>query len=506
MAKAEYTAEDILNEWRSDPVLFVQDNFNATPDEWQRKFMYDVRDKRRAAASACKGPGKSCVEAWIGWWILACFKYSQGIACSITAKNLQDGLWKELAYWQSKSKFLLATFEVKGERIVSREHPKFWWLSARSFPQQADKEQQANTLAGLHADVVFALLDEVGDYPMGVVSAANAIFSRKGQEAFIVAVGNPTNRNGPLYDIVTTDAARWAITHITGDPDDPMRSPKIDIAWAQGEIDKYGRENPWVMVNVLGLFPPSSSNQLIDINTVIEAEQNDAPAIAYRSDAYIWGLDPGRFGDDESALARRQGQVCFQMKGWRGKDGTELGDIISAKLLESENAGHPCDCLFVDVGGIGASVYDRLKVLGWDHIMVAVDFGSAPNDDRYDDKRTEMWMLMAEWAKLKACLPRDPVLRAELTGPTFSFSSRTRKTRFILESKDDMKKRGVPSPNRADALCLTFAAPVAKRAKFINQAESGRKRAKTEYNPMTNRFQTVGMKPANITYDPLQRR
>jgi hypothetical protein len=153
---------------------------------------------------------------------------------------------------------------------------------------------------------------------------------------------------------------RWHIVFISGDPDDPDRSPRISLEWAREQIEDHGRDDPWVMVNVLGLFPPKGINQLIDVNDVIEAQKRDMPALAYRGEARVWGLDPARFGDDESVLAKRQGVLGRKMQIWRGLDGTELGNAVARALSESAKEGEPIDTLFVDVGGVGSSAYDRL--------------------------------------------------------------------------------------------------------------------------------------------------
>lgn len=503
------TAAELMIEWQDDPVQFVRDNFEIEPDPWQAKVLQDIRNHRRVAMHACKGPGKSAVEAWGLWWVLATNKDAQGFALSITADNLRDGLWKELATWYDRSEFLQATFDIYKTSIRSKLRPDTWWCTARSFPQQADKEQQANTLAGLHAKVVFIFCDEVGDYPNGVLAAAEAIFADPTATAYLVVAGNPTNRNGPLYRIVTVQAQRWAITAITGDPEDPKRSPRISVEWAQQLIDEYGRDHPWVQINVLGEFPDASEGQLIDINWVLRAQKRDAHVSAYRSDPHIWGLDGARAKlGDESVLIRRRGVMVYRPHHWRGLDGTKLGDQVSTLLIKSEKEGDPVDAVFCDVGGVGASAYDRLVFLGWGKIVVPVEFGAVASEPRYADKRTEMWWDMAQWLEHKpACLPPDdPVLREQLTGPMSWWGVRQRRSCLILESKDQMRERGIGSPDRADALCLTFAAPVAPRSKYAELDPTRRYSVQTEYNPMAPRGYPNGVIRLPTTHDPLKPR
>ncbi len=479
----EAQARAVFLKWKRNPKRFVRDVFRAKPDRWQDHALASAVDAPKLAMKACKGPGKSCVLAWLIWWFLAVHDHAQVMALSITADNLRDNLWKELALWYSKAPLLESEFEFNRKSITHRKHGNTWWVSARAFAKSADASQQANTLAGFHGANIMVVLDEIGDYPPGVLPAAEAIFATEGQNAHLVVAGNPTSVHGPLYTIVTRDAAEWVVIPITGDPDDPMRSPRIRLDWAKAEIKKLGRDNAWVMVNILGEFPPEGSDQLIGINVVTAAMARDVAARAYLSDARVWGLDPARFGDDEAVLARRQGVLGRRVNTWRNMDGTQLGDAVASLLLEADRANELPDAVFVDVGGVGSSAYDRLVFLGWGRIVRPVDFGGSASDRRYYNKRTEMWCLLADWLKNRpACLPSDEVLKAELVAPRYWFRTKGNRTCYDLESKAELKERGLDSPNRADAFALTFAAPVAPTSRTHRELEHGEStRCKTEY-------------------------
>jgi len=483
--------------WRGNPVGFVRQNFGVEPDEWQVDVLWGLLDERnpRIAMSACKGPGKSAVLAWCGWWILTCHPGAQGNALSITGANLRDNLWKELATWYRKSAALRALLSLQKTRIASRETPDTWFLSARSFAQGADPDEQANSLAGLHAPFVFYLLDEIGDMAPGVLGAAKGVFYVEGQRGWILAAGNPTSHDGALYWATGVDSSQWRIVNITGDPEDPKRSPRISLEQAQADIDSLGRDNPWVQVNILGKFPPQGSNQLLGPNEVAARIGASVTPDQFRDQAIIWGLDPARSersGADEAALARRQGLLTHPFHTWRGMTGTALGDAVALLLTESQrdgsHGGYP-DKVFVDVGGVGTSAYDRLVHLGWGHLVVPVDFGGRPMDGRkYHDRRTEMWVTGAEYLQERPCsLPVDNTFRGELTVPRYHFRRINRSTKFILESKDEMKARGKKSPNRADAWMLTFAAPVRPRSRDALSRSLGAdsvQRAKMDYDPI----------------------
>lgn len=488
-------AEAQIAAWRGDPVQFVRDQFGAEPDEWQKDALAAVAKNPKVAMSACKGPGKSCLLAWTIWWFIATHPHAQVIAVSITADNLKDNLWKELSVWQSKSELLKESFVWGAERIKSKKYPGTWWVSARAFAKSATPEQQADTLAGFHGQNILIVLDEIGSYPPGVLPAAEAIFSNEVNAKLVVA-GNPTTTQGPLYRIVKQPKG-WVVIKITGDPDDPKRSPRISLKWALEEIEKWGRDSPYIMVNILGEFPPGGDDQLISVDAVLDAMRRDLPALAYNSDAIVWGLDPSRSERsvaDEAALARRQGSLVRRIITWRGLNGPELASAVARLIHEAEDAGEAPDALFVDVGGVGASCYDHLVLLGFDDLVIPVDFGGSAEDARFGNKRSEMWYRMGQAINgsksmpSRMCLPNDTVLQEELVAPTCWWGVKNKKTAFWLESKESMKERGVASPNRGDAVALTYSEPVARKRRSVRELNEGRAATcATDYDPFARR-------------------
>ena len=292
-------AEKKLAVWRSDPAKFVRDVFQAEPDPWQINVLKAFADpkQQRIAMKAAKGCGKSSLLAWCIWNFLVTRPHTKVAATSITSDNLADGLWTELAKWMSKSELLRAHFTWTKTRIFANDFPETWWVSARSWPRTADTTQQADTLAGLHADYLLFVLDEAGGIPDAVTVAAEAGLAT-GIETKIIMAGNPTNLSGPIYRAATSERHLWFLQEITGDPDNPNRSQRISIQWAREQIEKYGRDNPWVMVNVFGQFPPSALNALLGPDDVQAAMERNYAEDVYNTAAKIIGVDPARFGDD----------------------------------------------------------------------------------------------------------------------------------------------------------------------------------------------------------------
>lgn len=466
--------------WREDCRIFARDVCKVNPDGWQDDFfaamsMIDVPGKpppqKKLAMKACKGPGKSFALAIAIWWWMMTRWHPNCIALSITDDNLKTNLWPELARIQQRSWALQQAFFHSGEKIVAKKFEKTWFCNARSFPQNADKTQQANTIAGLHGRHPAVFCDEVGDYPDGVVVAAEAIFSSlvdgKPPDGRLVLAGNPTSTSGPLYRVCEKERQFWWVKEITGDPSDPNRASRIDPGWAQNQIDLWGPDNPWVQVNVYGKFPSVQSNKLLGHEEVQAAANRNLDPKLYQQEPLIMALDVARYGDNESVLCKRQGLMAgWRFRTWRETDLMTLADQVTQEVVAAKPAA-----FFVDGSGLGGGLVDRLRQLGTN--VIPVDFGGGPMDARYANRRAEMWWKMAQWLKQGAEIPDDIQLKSELTAPTFQFKEVGKATKFVIESKKEMKERGVASPDKADALALTFAAPV--------------------FSPVQHMLQTLGM-------------
>lgn len=460
MSAQAAAASERIQLWRRDPVQFVRDVFEVEPDAWQRDALTamggEANPKRKLCLKACTGPGKSATLAWLGWHRLSCFaakgEHPKGAALSITADNLSDNLWAELSKWQTRSKFLTAAFQWTKTKVYAKDHPETWFLSARSFAKDANAEAIGRALSGLHSQFPFVLLDETGDMPTPVGKAAMQIFTGDPTDAAVIQAGNPTSTDGLLYESCVTAAANWHTITITADPLDPKRTPRVSIEHAQEMIDTYGRENPWVMATILGMFPPAGFRSLLGIEDVEAAMNRHAREDAFSWAARVLGVDVAREGDDSSVICRRQG-VFAQIDPrhvMRNVTSTHGAGVV-AKIMADWQA----DACFVDAtGGFGGGWIDRLQDLG--HSPIGIHFASAATDGQYANKRAEMWFAMAEWVKAGGILPPLPSLKAELTTPTYTF----RGDRLLIEPKEQIKKRLGRSPDLADALALTFAHPV----------------------------------------------
>jgi len=395
----------------------------------------------------------SAVLAWCGWNFLSCYgtdrEHPKAAAISISADNLKDNLWAEFSKWQSASKFLSDNFTWTKERIFMNTAPATWFISARGFSKTANSEEQGRTLSGLHSKYVLYLIDESGDISPQVLKSADQGLSTGPVFGKIMQAGNPTSHAGMLYAAATTLAHMWHQIIITGDPDDPRRSKRIDIEWARDQIKTYGRDNPWVMAFILGLFPPGSLNTLLGPDEVEAAMRRQPADQDYLTAQKRLGVDVARFGADSTILFPRQGLVAFKPVEMRNARSNE----IAARVMLAKATWKSEIEFLDDTGGWASGVVDSLLQAG--QSPVPVNFAGKPDSDKYLNLRAEMWFRMAEWIKRGGCLPNDSQLVKELTAPTYYFQN----GKFQLEPKEQIKSRLGFSPDRADSLALTFRYP-----------------------------------------------
>ena len=236
-------------------------------------------------------------------------------------------------------------------------------------------------------------------------------------------------------------------------------------------------------------FTAAGDDQLISLSDVENATQKQYRPGEMDYAAKILGVDPARFGDDRSVIFPRQGMAALQPEVFRGLDNMDLASRVAAKIEEWKP-----DAVFIDAGG-GSGVIDRLRQLGYDVIEVA--FGGKATDPTYMNKRAEMWCTMADWLRTGASIPNIVDLKQDLAAPIFWYDAMGRKQ---LEPKDNIKKRGLPSPDLGDALALTFASPVAKKKPIETMQQQSRNR---EYDPFDHMSGSRGTR--SNEFDPYNR-
>lgn len=442
--------QSLLELYAEKPVAMVEELFKVKPDPAQIKVLEAFPHTPRIAMQSCTGAGKTSTISWLAWNFLLTRPHPVIGAASVSKPTLKATLWPELARWYTQSDILQALFEVQEEQIVFKAHPKTWHLKARSWAADANAEQIGNALRGFHSDFVMWLLDESGSYPNAVLPICEAIFSGNPTEAHIVQAGNPTHLSGPLW-FAAKHQDYWFVIEITADPDSPMRTPRVSKEHARQQINAWGIDSPWVQVNIFGRFPSASLNALIGPEEVEasmkrywrEHDIGEAPRIL--------GVDVAREGDDKSVIAMRRGiSASFPLKQYRSLNSLEGAAQVNMAWSEFD-----ADACFVDnTGGFGAGWLDQLRVLG--RSPIGIHFSArATQEDRYHNKRAEMYFRLVEWIRAGGSLPESRELVAQLTATTYTFQKDSSK--LIIAPKEEIKLKINASPDEADAIALTFA-------------------------------------------------
>jgi hypothetical protein len=427
------------------------------PDEWQIKLLKAIDEGVLTPAEAIKlavrsghGIGKSALIAWIILWFMSTRPHPQIVVTANTKPQLKTKTWRELAVWH-KRLINKHWFKMAGESFYHTKHPETW--RANMIPWT---EQNSEAFAGTHEKHVLIIFDEASAIPAIIWEVAEGAMSGKAHAGepmtkMWVAFGNPTQNTGMFSACFKKLRHRWKTWEI-----DSRTAKMYDQNLAAELIEDYGEDSDIVRVRVKGQEPRAGMLQFIGLDIVEAAMQRRAHESTYSFAPKILGVDIAREGDDRTVLTYRQGIACLKQRKLRVNDAMRIGDIIKQ---ESDEWG--ADGVILDMGNIGAAIYDYLiGKLNMDNVL-GVWFGEKANNTKYFNKRAEMWGEMRDWIKQGGVLPEDNELRDDLTGP--ESVNRLDDGRIQLEKKADMKKRDLPSPDCGDSLAVTFAYSVEKR-------------------------------------------
>jgi phage terminase large subunit len=462
--KAPGWAQAWLNSTR-DPFLFATQVLPFLPygspadggrpvlEKWQHDFLngffrgadgQPIDDPRHSVRSG-HGCGKTTVIAILALWFVTTHYDAKCVITAASQDQLRDGAWSELRKWWGKlPEPLKAQLEVSEERATIKAAPEMGFVVRRTA-----SKSNPEALQGIHAEHVLYLVDEASGIEDVIFEVAAGSLSTKGAMACLFS--NPTRASGFFYDTHHRLRNRWR-THIVSSEDVPRARGHIDDI-----VEAYGRSSNKYRVRVEGQFPTADDSTVIPLELVEAARRRD---VAPRDVRPIWGVDVARFGDDSSALAKRQGNVLLEpVQEWHGKDTMQLVGLIMDAWMKTDDDKRPSE-IVVDVIGIGSGVVDRLAELDLP-VRGCNVAESASIDDKYSRLRDEGWWRAREWFAARDCfIPNDEKLIAELTGPTYDFASNGK---LVVESKKDMRKRGLASPNKADAFIMTLLTSELKR-------------------------------------------
>lgn len=291
-----------------------------------------------------------------------------------------------------------------------------------------------------------------------------ALADRKG---FAVFIGTPSGINlfSELYFKAQT-LPDWFAARFTVYDTNALDADEVTRLQRDMSDTTFARE-------MLCDFAAAGDDQLISLNDVETACKRVLRPDQYQHASKVLGIDPARFGDDRSVIFPRQGLATFAPEVYRGIDNMELADRVAAYIERWQP-----DAVFCDAGN-GSGVIDRLRQMG--HDVIEVNFGGRAIKPNYVNKRAEMWFELRDWIHSGGAIPNNVDLKQDLAAPVYWYDAANR---LQLEPKDDIKKRGLPSPDLGDALALTFASPVAPKGTPHYGANVPQRRA---YDPYARR-------------------
>ena len=428
--------------YRNDPVLFVKNVLGATPQPWQEDFLRAVaRGERRISVRAGHGVGKSTVCSWALIWHMVTRFPQKSVVTAPTSAQLFDALYSETKAWINKlPPALKELFEVFSDRIVLKDSPESSFISART-----SSAERPEALAGIHSEHVLLVIDEASAVHEAVFEAAAG--SMSGHAATTIMISNPTRNSGLFYKTHHVLASDWFRMHVSC-----LNSPLVSSDFVKQIKATYGEDSNAYRIRVLGEFALADDDTLIPADLVDSAIDRDI--VTPEDEEIVYGVDVARYGTDRTALCKRRGNVVLEIKSWGGLDLMQtVGTVVNEAKLDNPTE------ICVDTIGLGSGVADRLREMGYNVVDVNVDESSAMNPNA-NKLRDDLWMSVKDWLGTRAVkLPKDESLRQELVAPRYTFTSLGK---IVVESKDSMRRRGMRSPDLADALCLTFAGQAAQ--------------------------------------------
>ncbi len=488
---------DVLDRWEKSPELFVRECIGVSPSVQQCEGLEAVRKLSLAKRKAHKGlpltgeekelAGKMGIsirsghgtgkDAWLAWvllWLLTCFPYPKGLVTAPTSDQLRIVLWSEISKWIRKSgearesgkSLLTENFVWQTERVFAKEKEasKEWFVAARTANVKGTKEEQGEALAGLHAPFMVLAADEASGLPYGVFSPLEGAMTQ--EMNFAILIGQMTRSSGYFYDTHFKDRSMWICLHWNSE-----ESELVDPQYPLRMAKKYGKTSNMYRIRVLGNPPLAEPDTLIPFDLIMNAVDRD---LGDRQEPTIMGIDVARYGDDKSIILTRKSNEVIDIRDYKKIDLAELEAWAEIAIIDH----HP-DSVNVDIIGYGAGLYDRLKIK-FREIMKGITVSEKPStDEKYHRLRDELWWKLRERFEAGTIsIPNDDELIGELSAIKWKPAELAVTGKIKVESKGDLRKRGLQSPNKADALCLSYASNDA--AYLVMKEDKYQKRARTE--------------------------
>lgn len=468
--------------YQLDPVLFAKEVLSFEPDSWQKDALLDLAGSPKVAIKSGQGVGKTSMEAVALLWFLSCFPYPRVVATAPTRQQLHDVLWSEVAKWQERSTLLKHILKWTKTYIYMAGYEKRWFAVARTATKPENMQ-------GFHEDNMLFIVDEASGVADPIMEAILGTLS--GENNKLLMCGNPTRASGTFFDAFHADRALYK--HRTVSSLDSIRTNKGNIATL---IRKYGQDSNVVLVRVYGEFPKQEDDVFLQLSWIegsLKTEMQEVTAKALgtyydiagekvidRSGVYSIdiGCDVARFGDDKTCIGYKINEVARMHKKYKGQDTTWTAGNIAQLYVALSDLYKFKGMVYVKVddGGVGGGVVDQLRAVKRRNperyatmAIIPMHFGQPISHKFYYDSTTLMMGVIREMIQPfddhgnkrdpMLILPDDDDLVGQLSCRKYAYIG----GKIKVESKKEMKGRGLSSPDEADCMLLTCY-PVKRKA------------------------------------------
>ncbi len=434
---------ELYKDYYYDPVKWVEVFIGVKLEREQKEIMESIVKNNRVAVRSGHGIGKTATLALLCLWFMSTRAFCKIPMTAPSQHQLRDILMPEINKWIyiGKLEHIIAFRKTK---IFMTGYEERWFATALSC-------RIPENMQGFHAEDLLFIVDEASGIPKEIIEVIEGALTTGG--AKLILLGNPTKLSGAFFDAFHSERGMYYTLHYSSENSKLVNKKFIS------KMKKYGVESDIYRVRVLGEFPTGEPDTFITLDLVEDSVNRE---ISDDWDIVSIGVDPARFGNDESVICWRRGMTVQNIIRFAGIDTVRLsGEIINLAKKIYKNYKKEIK-IKVDDTGVGGGVTDQLSEINKNELrkpaekmefkidIIPVINNGKSTDSNYANYGTQIWGEMKEALKTMK-IPNDNDLIAQLSTRKYGLKA---DGKIILESKDDMKKRGLPSPDRADALSL----------------------------------------------------
>jgi len=436
------TAIEFFDKYENDPIGFARDILGSNPWEKQQEIMQSVVDNNQTIVQSAYDIGKSFTAAQVMLWFLYTRIPSKIICTSSSWSQVEKILFAEIAAAYGKSKVPLGGQLLTAELKIHKD----WYILGLS--PKIDANAEAYRIEGFHSPNVLILLDQAHGINPKIWDICVGLNTTETSRTLVL--GNPASASGRYYDACKSH--KWNKIKVTAFDSPNVKEGRdvipgiVNRQWIEDRKDDWGEQNPLYVTKVLAEFPLDSDDVLVPLTLVDKALANECVADGAKG----IGIDVARFGSAKTVITCIVGDKVVEILSYQGKDTMKTaGQAI--RMMGKYKV--PANAVCVDDSGVGGGVTDRLHEEG--HRVQGINNGSAANDKvHYANLSAELhWKLRDRFQTERIQIPNEPMLISQLPGRKYTVDS---KGRIKIESKDDMVKRGLKSPDFPDSLVLAL--------------------------------------------------